>query len=143
MRAKTKIEKARQIMKSKPDATVADVMEAAKVRREHAHVLMWRIRKENGGVNIDKVHATTKAKPKFVSVEPIKPIATATDFVNQPPHYKVGNIETIDFIEAKKLNYNLGNVVKYIARADHKGNRDQDLQKAMWYLKRELGLDLV
>ncbi len=60
------------------------------------------------------------------------------DPVNHPAHYKVGGIETIDFIEAKQLNYNLGNVVKYITRADHKGNRKQDLEKAIWYLKREL-----
>ena len=47
-------------------------------------------------------------------------------------------IETIDFIEAKSLNYNLGNVVKYITRADHKGNKLEDLQKAQWYLAREI-----
>jgi len=60
------------------------------------------------------------------------------DAVNHPAHYKVGGIETIDFIEAKKLNYNIGNVVKYLTRADHKGNRKQDLEKAKWYLEREL-----
>jgi len=60
------------------------------------------------------------------------------DPVNHPAHYKVGGIETIDFIEAKKLNYNIGNVVKYLTRADHKGNRKQDLEKAMWYLNREI-----
>ena len=60
------------------------------------------------------------------------------DPVNKPAHYTVGGIETIDFIEAKKLNYNLGNVVKYITRADHKGLRKQDLEKAMWYLTREI-----
>lgn len=65
--------------------------------------------------------------------EPMKP-----DAVNHPAHYKVGGIETIDFIEAKKLNYNIGNVVKYLTRADHKGNRKQDLEKAKWYLEREL-----
>ena len=65
------------------------------------------------------------------------------DPVNHPAHYKVGGIETIDFIEAKKLNYNMGNAVKYITRADHKGNRKQDLEKALWYIKRELGLDLI
>jgi hypothetical protein len=58
--------------------------------------------------------------------------------VNSPDHYKVGGIETIDFIEAKRLNYNLGNVVKYITRADHKANRLEDLQKAQWYLSREI-----
>ena len=60
------------------------------------------------------------------------------DAVNHPAHYKIGGIETIDFIEAKKLGYNLGNVVKYLTRADHKGNRKQDLEKAKWYLEREL-----
>lgn len=62
----------------------------------------------------------------------------APDNVNHPAHYKVGGIETIDFIEAKKLSYNLGNVVKYITRADHKGNVIEDLQKARWYLNREI-----
>ena len=61
-----------------------------------------------------------------------------SDPVNHPDHYKVGGIETIDFIEAKKLGYNLGNVVKYLTRADHKGNRKQDLEKALWYLNREI-----
>jgi hypothetical protein len=61
-----------------------------------------------------------------------------SDPVNHPDHYKVGGIETIDFIEAKQLTYNIGNVVKYITRADHKGNQLQDLQKAQWYLAREI-----
>ena len=46
--------------------------------------------------------------------------------------------ETIDFIEAKELGYNLGNVVKYITRADHKGDKHEDLCKARWYLNREI-----
>lgn len=61
-----------------------------------------------------------------------------TDMVNEPPHYKTGGIETIDFIEAKKLDYNLGNAVKYITRADHKGDRHEDLCKARWYLNRAI-----
>jgi hypothetical protein len=60
------------------------------------------------------------------------------DPVNNPAHYTVGGIETIDFIEAKKLNYRLGNVVKYLTRADHKGNKIEDLRKAQWYLEREI-----
>lgn len=66
------------------------------------------------------------------------PYGKNTDPVNHPAHYKVGGIETIDFIEAKQLNYNLGNVVKYITRADHKGNAKEDLLKARWYLNREI-----
>jgi hypothetical protein len=61
-----------------------------------------------------------------------------TDEVNQPKHYTDGGIETIDFIEAKKLGFNLGNAVKYISRAGKKGSRLQDLQKAQWYLAREI-----
>ena len=60
------------------------------------------------------------------------------DNVNHPAHYKVGGIETIDFIEAKDLNYRLGNVVKYVTRADHKGDRLENLLKAQWYLNREI-----
>ena len=63
----------------------------------------------------------------------------APDLVNHPAHYKTGGIETIDFIEAKDLNYNMGNAVKYISRAEHKGNKKQDLEKAVWYLNREIG----
>jgi hypothetical protein len=60
------------------------------------------------------------------------------DLVNHPLHYKVGGIETIDFIEAKGLNYHLGNAVKYISRADHKGTAIQDLKKAVWYILRDI-----
>jgi DNA topoisomerase IA len=50
--------------------------------------------------------------------------------VNSPAHYTVGGIETIDFIEAKDLSYHLGNAVKYISRAPHKGRQIEDLKKA-------------
>jgi len=70
-----------------------------------------------------------------MQVEMFEPKA---DPVNHPAHYKVGGIETIDFIEAKKLGYNLGNVIKYLTRADHKGNKLEDLRKAQWYLTREI-----
>ena len=62
----------------------------------------------------------------------------AVDPVNHPPHYKTGGVETIDFIEAKDLNYRLGNVVKYVSRAGKKGDPIQDLEKAAWYLQREI-----
>jgi Protein of unknwon function (DUF3310) len=61
-----------------------------------------------------------------------------SDQVNSPEHYTKGGIETIDFIEAKELNYHIGNVVKYVTRAGHKDDRLQDLQKARWYLDREI-----
>lgn len=63
-----------------------------------------------------------------------------SDNVNHPSHYTDGKIEVIDFIEDKKLGYHLGNAVKYISRA---GKKDpdkyiEDLQKAVWYLNREI-----
>ena len=88
----------------------------------------------------DKVYALTKGRERRhpVTGKLLMQAASAPDNVNHPAHYKVGGIETIDFIEAKKLSYNLGNVVKYITRADHKGNTIEDLQKARWYLNREI-----
>jgi hypothetical protein len=68
----------------------------------------------------------------------VRLVKALTDNVNHPSHYKVGGIETIDFIEAKSLSYNLGNVVKYLTRADHKDNKLEDLKKAQWYLNREV-----
>jgi hypothetical protein len=62
------------------------------------------------------------------------------DPVNRPSHYTDGKIEVIDFIEDKKLGFHLGNTVKYIARAGKKGpsKKLQDLEKARWYLNREI-----
>jgi hypothetical protein len=59
--------------------------------------------------------------------------------VHSPSHYTRGGIETIDFIEAKGLNFHLGNTVKYVSRAGFKQDALlQDLEKALWYLTREI-----
>ena len=60
--------------------------------------------------------------------------------INHPSHYADGKIEVIDFIEDKKLNFNLGNVIKYVARAGKKDKSKEleDLKKALWYLEREI-----
>lgn len=62
------------------------------------------------------------------------------DPVNHPSHYIQGGIETIDVIEAWELDYCLGNTVKYISRAGKKDPEKiiQDLEKARWYLDREI-----
>ena len=48
--------------------------------------------------------------------------------------------EAIKVIEAWELNFNLGNVLKYVSRAGKKNNetKHEDLTKAIWYLNREL-----
>lgn len=58
--------------------------------------------------------------------------------VNSPNHYNVGDIEVIDFIDSWGLNFNLGNVIKYVSRSDYKGNKIEDLQKAIYYIEREI-----
>jgi len=60
--------------------------------------------------------------------------AIEDDMVNSPKHYTAGGIEVYDFIVAKALNYELGNVVKYVSRAGRKGSKLEDLHKAQWYL---------
>lgn len=55
-----------------------------------------------------------------------------------PQHYKLGSVEVIDAIDAWELGFCLGNVVKYIARAEHKGKPIEDLEKAAWYLAHEI-----
>lgn len=60
------------------------------------------------------------------------------DMVNKPSHYHNIGLEPIEVIEAWGLGFCLGNAVKYIARAGHKGALLQDLEKARWYLDREI-----
>jgi hypothetical protein len=57
--------------------------------------------------------------------------------INSPDYYTIGGVEPIDLIEAKELNFNLGNVIKYVARSGKK-SPDQlpDLIKALDYLQR-------
>jgi hypothetical protein len=56
------------------------------------------------------------------------------DLVNHPNHYTKGGIEVHDFISAWNMDFDTGNVIKYVTRAPYKGNKLQDLQKAKWYL---------
>jgi len=72
--------------------------------------------------------------------EPPEAIPQNHDPVNHPSHYTSGRIETIDFIEDKGLGFHLGNAVKYITRAGKKdpAKTVEDLQKAIWYVKREI-----
>lgn len=60
------------------------------------------------------------------------------DLINHPSHYNFGGIEVIDAIEAWRLPFHEANVVKYIARAKHKGRELEDLKKAAWYLARRI-----
>lgn len=73
-----------------------------------------------------------------IALDYLKEHNPSKDNVNSPTHYNKGNIEVIEVIEDWKLNFNLGNAIKYIARCEHKENKKQDLEKAKWYIEREL-----
>ena len=63
-----------------------------------------------------------------------------TDAINHPDHYTFGEYEVLDVIEDWQLGYHESHVVKYIARAKHKGKELQDLKKAKFYLDRKIDL---
>ena len=72
------------------------------------------------------------------SVLPITMEEPKHDPVNHPAHYKVGGIETIDYIKAKLTpdeyrGYLKGNLLKYSSRIGHKGAAQVDAAKAGWY----------
>lgn len=66
--------------------------------------------------------------------------AGVEDVVNRPDHYTShpSGVECIQITE--HMGFNTGNALKYIWRADLKGKPVQDLEKAMWYIKREIAL---
>ena len=57
--------------------------------------------------------------------------------VNHPEHYNhIPDIECIDVIEW--FNFNIGSAIKYLWRVDFKGKPVEDLEKAAWYIQREI-----
>lgn len=59
-----------------------------------------------------------------------------SDAIN-PQHYKLGDVQPVDI--AEHLSFNAGNIIKYVSRSGRKGDALEDLQKARWYLDREIG----
>lgn len=66
------------------------------------------------------------------------PKKTKPETVNHPKHYNAhpSGVECITV--AEHCGFNLGNALKYIWRAEHKGAPLEDLKKARWYLDREI-----
>lgn len=60
------------------------------------------------------------------------------EMVNHPSHYNQGKYEVIDVIEDWNLGFCLGNAIKYIGRCGHKDDPVQELEKAKWYIQREI-----
>ena len=67
----------------------------------------------------------------------VKGIKMHKEKVNHPEHYNPGVYEVINIIEYYNLGFHLGNVLKYILRADKKHDTPkEDIEKAIWYLQR-------
>lgn len=62
------------------------------------------------------------------------------NIITHPSHYCFGEYEPVKVIQDWKLNFCLGNVIKYVARAGRKENNSmiQDLEKAKQYLEFEI-----
>lgn len=157
----TSVETVRRYYAKFPDAKHAEVASATGIDIKHLYVIKNKLKTSGRLPTTPVVPLTTfttnesfKALLEQVRIKPtdkvmqyaklppstlkIRMEGDRGDAVNNPAHYTAGGIETIDFIEAKKLNYNLGNVIKYLTRADYKGNKLEDLRKAQWYLTREI-----
>jgi len=143
----SKTEKARRLLQVTPTLTALALSEKMGISRNYAYKLMHNLKNEvkvedvveekvtqEGEMLSKLIYDVSQRKARIRMMQG----GEEKETVNHPPHYKVGGIETIDFIEAKGLDYCLGNVVKYITRADHKGNKVEDLRKAQWYLTRAI-----
>lgn len=82
--------------------------------------------------NNDELFEISKGKTKARKEKP------KVDMVNHPPHYTShpSGVECIQITE--HMGFNLGNALKYIWRADLKGSAVEDLEKAIFYINREL-----
>lgn len=85
--------------------------------------------KDNYTISIGPIKSYTCSKGMFKDLD--------YTFKDADSHYKQ-SVEPIDLIEAFGLNFNRGNVIKYVARAGRKDDELQDLRKALWYLEREI-----
>jgi hypothetical protein len=134
MKASTKSKKINAYMESNPDAKASVV--AKKFGVSVASIYQRRSNMKSAATKVVKRGRPRQIPSTLVPNAVASMALFADDVVNSPSHYKVGGIETIDFIEAKQLDYHLGNVVKYISRADHKDEKLENLKKAQWYLNR-------
>lgn len=77
-----------------------------------------------------------KAKPRPRSETPAP--ESGADMVNHPPHYTShpSGVECITITE--HMGFCLGNAMKYVWRADLKQDAIGDLEKARWYIEREI-----
>lgn len=80
---------------------------------------------------------STNNSYRFDDLE-LQKIDVDTKEQSKPEHYKTDSIDVIDFCKLYDLNFNRGNIVKYVSRAGKKDDEIADLKKAMDYLQREI-----
>ena len=136
MKKLTNTTKVLRFVRKHPRAKAKEVSLATKVPVASVYQIIHKSKKDQALTMSKSPAVLLKYPPKNKT----SPKGVAKDNVNHPAHYKTGGIETIDFIEAKSLNYNLGNVVKYLTRAGvkDKAKHIEDLEKGAWYLAREI-----
>ena len=76
----------------------------------------------------------------FIILRYSKLVIPNMEAVNHPQHYggRDNPYEAIKVIEAWNLGFCLGNTIKYISRCGKKDDEIQELEKALWYLQREI-----
>lgn len=140
MAKKSKANQIRAFIAANPEVSPVEVAKKFGAKTQYVYVIRSLMKKQakqtTVPVEAGPVDTPREAKPEPALFAPY--IEAAKDMVNKPPHYTDGGMEVIDFIEAKRLDYHLGNVVKYITRAGKKDDELQDLKKARWYLDRAI-----
>jgi hypothetical protein len=137
----TNIEKVRRYITKYPEALVSEISHDLEIPKPTIYNYLKKLKIQRFA---NRAKIRMQSTDHVVSLNPLPDVfkssreSETVDNVNHPSHYKVGGIETIDFIEAKELGYNLGNAIKYISRAKHKDSYVDDLKKAKWYLDREI-----
>ena len=159
--------KVRAFLKLHPKAKAATVAKDLGIQPSVVHSTMWRDKKfgapkrrytkkakafvlnpqqvaamqqpENTWKTVAVATSNTSFASKLVEIPiTMEEPKIEVDMVNSPPHYKVGGIEVIDFIQAKLTTeefrgYLQGNVLKYSSRVGYKGDASEDLAKLVWY----------
>lgn len=150
VKAASRAKRIRVFIKENPNAKPAWVAETLGVERADVYAVRYADSKKK---KAEKAKKAKKAKPTWALTyattsknsiaEKLNAGANGTsvaDMVNHPPHYKVGGIETIQFIKAKLtkeeyIGYLRGNVLKYASRLGAKNNASEDAGKMAWYAK--------
>ena len=122
------------LLRTNPKTTAADVMAKYSCSKNYAYILLQKAKAY-------RFKARMKSSSDFIDSVPRVGETLAMlppDMVNSPPHYQVGGIEAIDYIQAKLTpeefrGYLKGNVLKYTSRAGYKDEAGKDVDKMVWY----------